>query len=147
MSRTTFALLAVSAVALSGCGGGSHFANARRPPTPVDLTVYVNNQSVSVSPGSVGAGPVIFLVTNQATKTVSLTIAQTGSGQALATTGPINPDGTGQVQVDFTPGEYTIGPSTAGENDAQLVQGNKIAPATLHIGRARPSADNALLQP
>ena len=41
------------AAAASSCGGGSTFANKPRPATPVNLTVYINNARVSVSPSSV----------------------------------------------------------------------------------------------
>jgi hypothetical protein len=140
-------LIAAGGALAGGCGG-SHLVATRRPPSPVDLTVYVNNRGVSVSPGSVGAGPVLFLVTNQASRTVSVTISpRRGGGPALATTGPINPDGTGQVTVDFSPGEYTIRPGMPGETDAQRAGGRRIAPATVRIGRPRPSGDDALLQP
>src|ERR1700692_3414479 len=95
MRRTTFALLATVALAIAGCGSGTKFANKPRPATPVDLTVYINNQRVSVSPASVGAGPVILIVTNQANKTESLTVQRAGnSGSTLATAGPINPQET-----------------------------------------------------
>ena len=146
MRSTTIGLMSTAALALAGCGSGAHFANAHRPPTAVDLTVYVNDSSVSVSPASVGAGPVIFLVTNQASKTVSLTIRSSG-GQSLATTGPINPGAPAQLTVDFTaPGAYSIATSTTG-TQASLATGKAIKPATLHIGASRASADNSLLQP
>ncbi len=148
MRRTTFALLATGVLALAGCGGGAKFANKPRPATPVDLTVYINKQRVSVSPASVGAGPVIFIVTNQADKTESLTIQTAGnSGRPLATTGPINPQETAQVTVDFRRGEYTVSTGKSGGSDASLAGAPAIQPAALHIGRPRPSASNALLQP
>lgn len=148
MRRTTFALLATGVIALAGCGGGTKFANKPRPATPVDLTVYINNQRVSVSPAAVGAGPVIFIVTNQADKTESLTVEKAGnSGSTLATTGPINPQETAQVTVDFSSGDYTVSTGKAGSTDASLAGATSVQPATLHIGRPRPSASNALLQP
>jgi hypothetical protein len=123
-------LVAGCAVGLAGCGSSSHFANIHRPPTPINLTVYVNNQRVSVSPSRVGAGPVNFFVTNQAAASETVTI---GSDQN--TTGPINPGSSAQVQVDLGPGTY------------QVRAGGGITPATLHIGAPRPSADNTLLAP
>ena len=53
MRRTTLGMLALVSATAAGCGGGSHFANRPRPPVPVNMTVYVNDQKVSVSPGSV----------------------------------------------------------------------------------------------
>jgi hypothetical protein len=148
MRRTAFALLATGALALAGCGGGAKFANKPRPATPVDLTVYINSQRVSVSPASVGAGPVILIVTNQASKTESLNVQRAGnSGSTLATTGPINPQETAQLTIDFGSGDYTVSTGKAGSTDATLAGASRIQPATLHIGRPRPSASNALLQP
>jgi hypothetical protein len=147
MRTTTAALVTVSAVALAGCGGGK-FANKPRPPTPVNLTVYINNQRVSLSPQSVGAGPVVFIVTNQADNSESLTVRPADrTGAALANTGPINPAGTAQVTVDFRSGEYTVSTSRTGGTDAALASRAPIAPARLHIGPPRPSASDALLQP
>jgi hypothetical protein len=148
MRKTSVALYAVSAAALVGCNSGAKFANKPRPATPINLAVYINNQRVSISPTSVGAGPVVFIVTNQADKSESLTIRPAGgSGGALANTGPINPRGTAQVIVDFRPGRYTVGTAKTGATDAALARASSITPAALHIGPPRPSANNALLQP
>src|SRR5436305_5999159 len=111
MRRTTIGIMALGAITVSGCGGGSHFSNQPRPAAPVDLTVYINNARVSVSPGNVGAGPVIFIITNQSDKAQSLTILPAGASasQPLADTGPINPQATSQVTVNFKDqGNYTI---------------------------------------
>jgi hypothetical protein len=147
MRRRTIGLLAVGAVALAGCGSSKQFANLPRPPTPVDLTVYINDARVSVSPSSVGAGPVNFIVTNQSAKTQTLSIQNSTSGKALADTGPINPQGTAEVTVDFDPGDYSVATGPTGKTDAALAQPTTIHPAALHIGRERPNADNVLLQP
>jgi hypothetical protein len=149
MRRTKFATLTVTAIAVSGCGGGSHFANKPRPASPINLTVYVNDTRVSVSPDSVGAGEIIFIVTNQATKTESLSIHPAGNpDQSLASTGPINPQATAQVTVDLhQPGEYEIAAGKNGGTEAQVAQASPIHPGRLHIGQPRPNASNALLQP
>jgi len=139
-------------LALVGCGStGGSFANQPRPATPVNLTVYINSERVSVSPASVGAGPVVFIVTNQTPKTESLQITSAlngGGGSALATTGPINPQATATVTVDFhSPGDYTVNTSSAGLTQAQQAVPSTIQPATLHVGTARPNGSNELLQP
>jgi hypothetical protein len=148
MRRTTIGILAVTAASLAGCGSGSTFANLPRPATPIDLTVYISNQRVLVSPSSVGAGPVIFIVTNGSAKTQALTIQRVGGG-ALASTGPITPQATAQVTVNFKQPnqDYTITTSPAGSTDASRSIPSSISAATLHIGASRPSADNVLLQP
>jgi len=135
-------------LAVSGCGG-TQFANAPRPATPINLSVYVNDTRVSVSPDSVGAGQIMFIVTNQASKTESLTIGPTDNpGQSLASTGPINPQATAQVTVDLQqPGSYTIAAGRGGSSEAARAGANSIEPGRLQIGSPRPSASNALLQP
>ena len=147
MRRTTFGILAICAVTVSSCGGGSTFANKPRPATPVNLTVYINNARVSLSPSAVGAGPVVFIVTNAASRTETLTIQPPSGTQALGTTGPINPQATAQVTVDFTsPGDYTVATSPSGQNQAALAAATKIQSAGLHIGPRRPNSSNVLLQ-
>ena len=143
MCRWTIGMLAIGALAVSGCGGTSKGATQPRPPAPVNLSVYIDNSRVSVSPATVGAGPVALIITNQASNAESLAILPAGSsaGQHLANTGPINPQATAQVTVDFsTPGRYSL--STGGDTG-----GSSIRAASLHIGKPRPSSDNQLLQP
>jgi len=147
MRRWTFGICAVISVTAAGCGGGTTFANKPRPPTPVNLTVYINNARVSVSPSSVGAGPVVFIVSNAADKTVSLNIGSS-DGTSIGTTGPINPQSTAQVTVDFRdPGLYKVSAGATGKTQAQQNQPSSISPATLHIGKQRASGSNQLLQP
>lgn len=134
------------AVAVGACGStGGQTAALNRPPSPVNLSVYVSGSRVSVSPASVGAGPVVFVVTNQASRAVALAISR--GARTLASTAPINPQGTTQVMVDMKPGTYTVAPGTQGENDAQRSEPQGIAAATVHVGRHRPSSSNQLLQP
>lgn len=151
MEAKTIGMVALAAVAAAGCGGGTKtYANKPPPPVPVQLTVYINNQRVSVSPASTGAGPVTFEVTNQSTTAQSLTIepaASTG-GQQLAATGPINPQGTAALNVNFSQqGQYTV---AAGQGGAEASAGgvnSSIAPATITIGPARSNARGDLMVP
>jgi hypothetical protein len=147
-SRTFGIGLVVSSFAAAGCGGGTTFANKPRPPAPINLSVYVNNARVSVSPSSVGAGPVIFVVTNAADKTESVSIHAADGGQTLGTTGPINPQANAQVTVDFrTPGEYTVAADKLASSEAAQFTKSPIQAARLHVGKQRASASNQLLQP
>lgn len=148
--RGTIVGMFVAATAVAGCGGGSHYANQARPPVPVNLTVYINDHRVSVSPTSVGAGPVELIVTNQASNSESLTVLQSGAavGQPLADTGPISPQGTAQVTVNLSsPGDYTVGISPASQTQAAAATPTGIHAAVLHVGTPRPNANSQLLQP
>ncbi len=147
MRRATIGILALGAFSLQGCGGGSHFANNPRPPTPVDLTVYINNSRVLVSPSSVGAGPVIFIITNQSSQAESLTIQSSSGGKPLASTAPINPQATSEIQVNFTPGNYTMMTGNPGTTDASQATPSSIQSASLYIGPQRQNGNNVLLQP
>jgi hypothetical protein len=148
MRIRTIGLLGASILAISGCGAaGGTSPIAARPATPINLSVYVNDSRVSVSPMSVGAGPVVFVVTNQASHAEALAISASGQSTPLASTAPINPQGTTQVSVNFKPGDYTIATASHGQTDADLSRPSPIQPASIHIGRARQSSDGDLLQP
>jgi len=148
MRIRTIGQVAASALVLTACGAsGGKSASVLRPPSPVNLSVYVNDSRVSVSPTSVGAGPVVFVVTNQSNHAQSLAISRAGGSQTLASTAPINPEGTTQVSVNFSPGTYTIAAAPHGQTEAQLSEPSGIASASIHIGRMRASSSNQLLSP
>lgn len=137
-------MLAGTALAVSACGSSSPAATTPRPPAPVNLTVFIDNSRVSVSPTIVGAGPVEFIITNQASKAESLAILPAGAsaGQPLASTAPINPQATAQITVNFSsPGKYSV--ATGGGSGSS----SGIRAASIHIGAKRASSDNELLQP
>lgn len=149
MRRTTFGMFAASALLLCACGtgGGGGYPNKPRPAVPVNLTVYINDQKVSVSPNAVGAGPVVFIVTNAARRTVSLTVRSPDGTQKLADTGPINPESTAEVTVDFEhPGDYPVNTGSAGSQAQQAAQ-SSVRGATLHVGKSRPNSSNTVLLP
>jgi hypothetical protein len=158
MRRTTIGTLAAGALALAlglaACGGGgSTFANNPRPPIPINLSVYIDDAKVSISPSVVGAGPIVFVVTNQSSRTETLTVAAARRGTALATTGPISPQATAQVTVDVErPGRYTVATTgaagSARRTEASLANSRPtVRYASLHVGPKRPSASGALLLP
>jgi hypothetical protein len=148
MRTTTIGMLAVSLLA-AGCGG-TRFANRPAPPVPINLSVYIDDARVSVSPASVGAGPVVFVVTNQASRAESMVVLRAGGSVAapLADTGPISPQATAQVSVNMAiPGTYTVATGPNGSSEAALATPSSIKPAFIQIGPRRPSGSNALLQP
>lgn len=148
MRRIRIGILGAIVLAVSGCGGGKTFANRPHPPVPIDLTVYINDARVSVSPRSFGAGPVRFIVANQASRAESLQVEVAGGGStALANTGPISPQATAQVQVDVQPGDYTVGTASGGSTDASQTVTASVQPAHLHVGPPRPNGGSLLLEP
>jgi len=101
------------------------------------VTAYIDEARVSLSPASVGAGPVTLVATNQASDTETLTVRAAAGTQALASTGPINPQATAQVTVNLgSPGEYTVA--------ARQARSSSVHAAGLEIGPPRPSATGDL---
>jgi len=148
MRIRTIGQLTVCALIVSACGStGGKSASLARPPSPVNLAVYVNDSRVSVSPTSVGAGPVIFVVTNQASHAESLAISKAGAPQALASTAPINPQGTTQVSLTFKPGEYTIATSATGAPTPSSPSPRRSSPPRSASGASGRRRGTSLLQP
>jgi len=131
-----FAVLA--ALVLAGCGGGKDFANNPRPPVTLQLTGVITKSKVTISPNKVGAGPVVITVSNQTGQSRTLTLDGQGIQEQV---GPINPLDTAQLQKTLKPGRYTV---TAGSEAATA---KEIAPATLVIGKERPSGSEKVLLP
>ena len=131
-------LLLAGAVFLGGCGGGSDFKNEQRPPTPVQLTGVVTDKEVTISPGRVGGGPVILIVSNQTEMSHTVTLE---GGGTTDTVGPINPLATARLQSTLKPGEYTV---KAGSPKATP---GEVKPGTLSVGPERSSSSGQLLLP
>jgi hypothetical protein len=134
--RTRCALAVAAALGIAGCGEEDH-ANLDRPPATINVTAAIADGRIHVSPREFGAGPIRLIVSNQTTSAQELTL-ETGGGASgvTQTTAPIEPAGTGTLEVDVTEGDYEV--STAD---------GEVRPTALKVGAARPSAQNELLQP
>jgi hypothetical protein len=133
--------LVALAVSLSGCGGGGDdYHNTLRPPAPINITAYISNQRVAVSPRRFGAGPIAVIITNQSDASQELTFETHELGGSkpgiTQSTSPINPGDTAELHVNAPSGTYQVRTS----DDA-------IEPATLVVGAKRQSAQNEVLQP
>jgi len=137
MRRVAVAFAAI-ALALVGCGGGKDFANHPRPPVPLQLTGVITKQQVTISPHKVGAGPVVITVSNQSGQSRTLTLDGNGIQEVV---GPINPLDTAQLQKTLKPGRYQV---RAGSEAATA---RTLRPATLLIGKERPSGSDKVLLP
>ena len=138
--RTCVALL-VGGLAIGGCGDDNDYKNEPRPPSPINVTAFVGAKSVSVSPNSFGAGPIVVIVTNQSSSSQDVTFqtsvaASGGKDDVTQSTGPINPGDTGQIKLDVVEGKYQVKTGSG-----------SIRPAAVSVGPERASAQNDLLQP
>ena len=134
-------LVVAVALAVGACGSSSaDYKNDPRPPGPIVITGYISDERVSVSPRSLGAGPISLIVTNQTGTSQRVTLESagaTGSGPGIKqVTAPISPQDTATLKVDVRPGSYSV-----------HVGGDAIRAARLKVGPERESAQNDLLQP
>jgi hypothetical protein len=126
---------------LAGCGSEDDYRNRPRPPAPINITAAVSSRAVSVSPAEFGAGPIVLIVTNQTGASQEITFETDELGTERpplppSTTGPINPQGTGQLKIDVPEGRYRVRTSD-----------DTIKPARITVEAERPSAQNEVLQP
>jgi hypothetical protein len=127
------------AMLVAGCGASDDYANDKRPPSPVNVSVAVTDARVTVTPTRLGAGPAVVTISNQSARQRDLRLTPPdGSSSACldadAASGPINPMGTARLTVELTEGECVLSAGNA-------------RPAHLTVGAMRPSAQNRLLLP
>jgi hypothetical protein len=121
-------------LALSACGGGDDNRSKTRPPVPINVSVEIGANRVTVSPAKFGAGPITLLVSNQSAASQTLTIDGPRVRQSV---GPINPMDTATLKVTVGTGEFRLAADAASGLEA----------AKLEVGPERPSAQNQLLLP
>jgi len=126
--------IAAAAAFASGCGNDDEARSEQRPPVPINISVNLDEQRITVSPDEFGAGPITLLVANQSGAAQTLTVDGPRLRRSL---GPINPQDTVTVQLTVQPGEYTI----------SAAESASLREATLQVGPERPSAQNDLLLP
>jgi hypothetical protein len=132
-------VLAVLAVGFAACGD-SDYQNKPRPPSPINVTAAIDGSRVRVSPGTFGAGPVVFIISNQSGAAQKVTFETDELGAATGgirrSTGTIASRSTGQLKVDAPEGTYTLSASAGG-----------VAPAVVEVSKRRASAQDQLLLP
>lgn len=125
--------------ALTGCGGEADYANKPRPAAPINVTAAISDKRISISPKKFGAGPVVFIVSNQTgdERTLTLQTEELGGDKPgiKRSSDPIAPRGTGTLKADVREGSYALSTSKGPE------------PATFEVGPARKSAQDQLLEP
>jgi hypothetical protein len=129
--------LAIAAALFAGCGEDD-FKNEARAPIREALTGVIQDDSVTVSPSKVGAGPVEITISNQTDTAHSVTL----EGKSIVERGgPVAPGGTATIQKTLKPGNYEV---KAGTKKAVR---QEIRPAILRIGKERKNSNNDLLLP
>jgi len=144
---TTLSVLLVAASTLAACGGATKFADQPRPAAPLDVSVYVNDQSVSVSPSTVTPGAVTFTITNQSSNAEALDVTPSGGSNATTSTGPISPQGTAQVTVGLRAGRYSVGIAPANAAQAATASPAGITSGQLTVAGHRSNSNDQVLQP
>lgn len=134
---TVGAFATIAGLAATGCGTTQH-ENQLRPPAPIVLSAAITPAKITVSPSTVGAGPVTLVVTNLTASSQQLTFESADSSKPgiRQQTAPINPQDTATLQAEVQPGPYDIRVSGAGVNPAKVV-----------FGPRRPSSQNDLAVP
>lgn len=126
----------ILAVGVAACGEDD-FANEPRPPIPLQLTGVVRDEGVTISPGNVGAGPIVLTVSNQTGQPHTITLDGEGVEEMV---GPVDPTETVSIQKTLEPGTYSV---RAGSPEASP---REIMPGRLVIGPERDtSSDDTLL--
>ena len=135
------ALIAALALAVAACGGeDEERSNAPRPPTPINVTAAIDDTEVRVSPPRFGAGPVVFVVSNQSSRPQSLTFETDelggDTGGIRRSTREIAPRSTGELKVDPPEGTYRL-----------IASSGDVNPASIEVSGRRESAQGELLLP
>lgn len=122
---------------VAGCGK-EDFKNEARAPVREALTGVIQDDSVTVSPSKLGAGPVEITISNQTDARHSITL----EGESIVERqGPVEPGDTATIQKTLKPGTYEV---KAGSAKAVRAE---IRPAVLTIGKERKNSNNDLLLP
>jgi hypothetical protein len=136
------ALIAALALSLAACGGDGEQerSNEPRPPTPINVTAAIDDTEVRVSRATFGAGPVVFIVSNQSSQPQQLTFETDelggDTGGIRRSTREIAPRSTAELKVDPPEGSYRLSASSG-----------DVSPASIEVSRRRKSAQGELLLP
>ncbi len=139
--KTSFALLALAALVVAGCGAKERTANELRPPAPIQLNASLMPKRISISPTQIGGGPVTLIVSNLTSTEQRITFgANSPSGTSElridSQSATIAPNNTATMKADLTEGTYSLS-----------VEGETIPTSLLNVSGERPSAQNDLMLP
>ena len=125
---------------LAGCGSSEQRLNVPRPAPPVTMTAAVHDDLVRISPSTVGAGMITFVVANQSGRAQRVTVETDelgGTRGGNTATSPVIPaHSTGRVTIKVREGKYSV-----------HVADDSVRAARLIVGPPRKSGQNRLLLP
>jgi hypothetical protein len=124
--------LSALALVTTGCGRND-FKNDPRPPTPLEVTVEINDNAIKVSPPTFGAGLVNFVIANSSSNPAVFELR----GPTQASSDPIPVNGNTVFKIPTQTGSYQV----SIKNSAQ------ISPTRIRVGPERASSQNDLLLP
>jgi hypothetical protein len=133
VSRACAIWLAVAAVVVvAGCSTREEYKNELKPPRVMTVSVIVTETRIGVSPGTFGAGPTRFVVSNKTDVKQRVSF----EGERLSHQLTLGPGETDLFKADTYPGPIEIdGDHTTAE------------PVTVTVGPERPTAQNDIEQP
>jgi hypothetical protein len=137
MRMVVVVIAGAALLVVSGCGNKKTYANNLRPPVVLSVTAAISDREVLLSPKKIGAGPIHLVVTNQSSMSRKLVLesVDTGAGPAPASSAPINPQGTAELNLDLPEGDYRVA-ATGGGRAAMLT-----------VSGQRRTGQNEVLQP
>lgn len=127
------------ALAFAGCGGEDSYENELRPPAPINVTAAIGADRIRISPRSFGAGPVVFIVSNQSGSPQRLTFETDeigGAGGGITrSTREIADGATGTLKADPPEGTYTLSAESG------------VREVAIEVSERRESSQDELLLP
>ena len=136
LSKTSLLIAAALVIMATGCG--EDFKNKPRPPVSMELTGVIERDRVTVSPDTIGAGPISITISNQTGEAQTVTLAGNSVGEKV---GPVNPGDTATIQKTVAQGAYEV--RAVGEAGGTAT----IKPAVLTVGRSRTASNDRVLLP
>lgn len=121
----------LAALALTACGRDD-FENEPRPPTPVEISVQVTDDSLTVSPADFGAGIANFTIINLGDTATGISI----DGPTDDESPEIPPGASSVLKMEMKTGDYE---ASALDTNAD--------PFPFTVGSERESSNNDLLLP
>ncbi len=131
----------LASLVFAACGDDD-FANERSPAVAVAITGVITEQRVDISPNELAGGPIVLTISNQTPESHQVTLAGEGDDgtEIRQVTGPINPEGTAQIEENLPEGEYRVSASSDPFED-------DLAPGTITVQGDRGSGSDDLQLP